>query len=289
MYSPVSPPPQKIKNRLCGFCFCGGEPYRRSCDPVSGGVYLQSYQLTSIVMKHKMRLLPLAAGAAALVFGLYPGAIAFAESGDDGVSVQARIEAGDQEGVSIDASTSATLKESDSRGRDSEDSRGRSATSSSEREDSARNADEQGNDEDSGEIEVDHDSALQATTTIKNSDEVHTNGELRSFLNHLVKEDDRIANVQISSTTIETQYALPARFLWAIPTSIPAHVAVGADGSVTITYPWYAFLFAKHDDEIKTQLTQAASSTVGVSTSTALSADTQAHLLNLLFSILRGS
>jgi len=245
-------------------------------------------------MNNKKRLLSLSAGVAALLLGLYPGAIAFAESEDGGLSVgaslQTQIETDNHEGSSVGAATSANIKESDSGEVDSEDSHS-TATTTVHREDLQRNSNEQGdneNNDDSDEVEVDHDSALQATTTIENSDEVHNRGQLRSFLNHLVKEDDRIADVQVSSTTIETQYSLPARFLWVIPASISAHVSVGTDGSVTITYPWYAFLFAKHDDEIKDQITQAASSTVGASASTTFSAGTQAHLLNLILSVLKG-
>lgn len=225
-------------------------------------------------MNNKRRFLSLSAGIMALLFGLFPSAVALAESEHGGVSagtsLQTQIETDDHEGVSIGATTSANIRESDS-------------------EDSQDDLNEQGDIEDSDEVEVDHDSAFQATTTIENSDKVHNRGELRSFLNHLVKEDDRIANVRVSSTSVETEYSIPARFLWAIPTNISGQVSVGADGVVTITYPWYAFLFARHDDELKAQLTQAASTTVGASASTTLSASTQARLLNLILSVLKGN
>lgn len=228
----------------------------------------------------------------AMLFAVYPGALALAESENGGINlganIQTNIETDGRGAASLNSTTSADINDSDS-GEIDEDTHRVAAPSTMHRESSERNSDEQGDDEDDNdEIEVDHDAALQATTTIENSDEVDNWGELRSFLNHVVKEDDRIADVHVSSTSVETEYALPARFLWAIPTNISAQVSVEGDGSVTITYPWYAFLFARHDDELKTQLTQAASSTIGAGASTTLSARTQAHLLNLILSILKG-
>ncbi len=144
------------------------------------------------------------------------------------------------------------------------------------------------NNNNDGEIEIDHESADNASSTINTPDRVSNRGQLRSFLNHVVKGDDNISDVHVSSTTIETHYELPAKFLWAIPTNIKADVVVNADGSVTVNYPWYAFLFSKNG-EIDNKLTQSISSTTGTGASTTLSANAQAHLLNLLFASLKVS
>ncbi len=142
------------------------------------------------------------------------------------------------------------------------------------------------NDQDDNEIKVDQRSAKDSTTTIDVAERVSNRGQLRSFLNHIVKGDDRIADVNVSSTTVETHYKLPARFLWAIPANITANVTINANGSVAVTYPWYAFLFATNkgvEDHLN-----ASSSTI-VSGQTTFSASTQAHLLNSLFTVLKES
>lgn len=145
-------------------------------------------------------------------------------------------------------------------------------------------------DEDDNEIEVDHDSADEATSTVDRPDDVLNRGQLRSFLNHVLKGDEHIEDVHVSSTTVETHYDVPAKFLWAIPAHVNAQVTVNNDGTVSVTYPWYAFLFAK-DGELDNKLSQAiASSTANASTtaSTTISASLQAHLINAIFSILKG-
>lgn len=252
-------------------------------------------------VKHLSRI---AIGTMAALFAVYPGILALAYS-EGGLNVDTNVRAnigingsaGDHEETSLGATTSAGVRTSDREG-NSEKSYGKGEAGAtirllngSERD---RNSDERGNagtkdDKNDIEIDIDHEAALEATTTIKDSAEVHTRGELRSFVNHLVKEDDRIAHVQVSTSTIDAQYSLPARFLWTIPTHISAQVSVGADGSVAVSYPWYAFLFVTHGDELKTQLSQAARSTVGANAnaSTTLTTSTQAHLLNLIFSILK--
>lgn len=180
-------------------------------------------------------------------------------------------------GVGIKASGTITVKATTTRSHEEGDDKGRVATSTSKHEDGDNDEDE---DED---IEVDHDSALHATSTIQSEREVTNRGQLRSFLNHVVKGDDNAQSVVVSSTTVQTTYQLPAKFLWAIPTTLPANVTVNASGTVTVSYPWYGFLYSKKDKELKTELEGVASTTA----STTLSVSVQAHLINALFSVLK--
>lgn len=136
-------------------------------------------------------------------------------------------------------------------------------------------------------IELDHDTAAHATATAMSVKEVTNRGQLRSFLNHVIKGDDRVADVRVSSTTVETHYSMPAKFLWTIPTNLSAEVTIANDGSVTIKYPWYAFLYSKNT-ELKSEILAAASSTSATGTTT-VSANLQAKLLNALFTTLKGS
>jgi hypothetical protein len=240
-------------------------------------------------MKKQSKLTNVSAGVLVLAISFLPSLALARDTGesDEGVSVSVNANAReDGAGVSVNSTTTlgsqrddAEDSQNDTRG--SEDSVDRS----SERQ--SNNASRE-SDEDETEIEVDQDSADSASSTVDAPEDVSSHGELRSFLNHMVKSDERIADVHVSSTSVDTHYDMPAKFLWAIPTNITAEVSVGSDGSVTVTYPWYAFLFAKHDSDLAAQLEQAASSTAA-GTSTSFSASTQAHLLNLIFSILKSS
>jgi hypothetical protein len=251
-------------------------------------------------MINKKLFAPLFIAAIVVAISIHPGAMVFAESEDGGVSaganldIQTRTSTNDREGTRIEATTSLGSDKSDSSETDNEDSHAPTTPKTVHGENSDRSLSQQdqqgdnGNSDTSDEIDVDHQGALDATNTLENSDQVHNRGQLRSFLNHIVKADDRVTGVQVSSTTVLTHYALPAKFMWAIPASISAQVSVGADGSVTITYPWYAFLYSKQDDALKNQLVQAASSTTGGSASTTFSASQQAHLLNEILTALKG-
>lgn len=215
-------------------------------------------------------------GLVTILFGIYPATSALAKSESEsessittsvnengsGDELEVKVGVNNQEESSHDATTTKL------RGDDSE-----------------RNSEKDASDTEDTEIEVDHEHALTATSTVEDSGQVHNRGELRSYLNHLMKQDEHISAVNVSSTTVDTQYSLPANFLGAIPAHVQAQVTVGADGAVTITYPWYAFLFAKHDDKLKSALTQVSSE---LSASTTLSASAQAHFLNAIFTILKG-
>lgn len=221
--------------------------------------------------------------------GFLPAAALARDNEDSGatlpVNISAPIESEDGgDSVSANSTTTATLRDE---GENSDNNKQNKEASSTTRNNGEHRSVEsvRTSDDTDTEIEIDHDSADNATTTIDTPEQVTNHGELRSFLNHVVKADDHISDVHVSSSTIETHYQIPAKFLWTIPMNLTANVSVASDGSVTVTYPWYAFLFAKHDSTIATQLEQSATSTG----TTTLSASAQAQLLNLLFANLKTS
>ncbi len=237
-------------------------------------------------------------GSVILATSLLPTA-ALAHDGKDSETilpsiVSTHLEARDgEDGSSINASTTSAIQH-EIKSNDSDDDSNRNEDSNVKRHtDTERHSvsskhdaeDSDITDGDDSEIEIDQDSAESATTTIDSPDHVATHLELRSFLNHIVKQDDRISDVHVSSSTIETHYEIPTKFLWSIPMSLTADVVMNTDGSVTVTYPWYAFLFATPDSDLSVRL-PSASSTKGSTTS---SANSQAHLLDLLFINLKSS
>lgn len=221
-----------------------------------------------------------------LIVGLFPAATALAEDGGAQIGSGVHVEMGDSE---MNSHSSATVHIEENDGHDSEHASSTKHHEGSDHESlkgSEHENDNNQGDENDNEIEIDHDSADEASTTVEKPEEVSNHGQLRSFLNHLLKEDDNINDVHVSSTTVETHYDVPAKLLWAIPAHVNASVTVNNDGTVSVTYPWYAFLFAK-DGDLDGKLTQAvASSTANASTT--VSASLQAHLINAIFSILKG-
>lgn len=226
-----------------------------------------------------------------VALALYP-ALTFARGEDSGVNIQATagIHAGeeDSEGASLQSSTAIHAGESGKDDTSEDDTHDATTTKHHQKVDHDSSTMGRESDEGDNELEIDHESADNASNTIGTPEHVSNRGELRSFLNHILKNDAHIENVHVSSTTIETHYNMPAKFLWAIPTNISADVTVNANGSVTVTYPWYAFLFAKNG-EIENTLTQTLSSSTEATASSTLSASAEAHVINLLFSILKDS
>lgn len=208
------------------------------------------------------------------------------EASDNSATLNATVQmdTGDSEGASAGSNTSIGGGEGE---QNRNDNKATTTQHTQDREEVSSNS-EQGANEADDEIRIDHESVASSSTEVSAPEGVATRGELRSFLNHIVNSDERIADVHVSSTTIETHYEVPAKFLWAIPTNLTAQVSVAADGSVEVHYPWYAFLFATKGEELQAQLAQAATSTMGAG-ATSFSASMQAHLLDRLFSILKDS
>lgn len=82
---------------------------------------------------------------------------------------------------------------------------------------------------------------------------VDTESSLQSYIAATMQADPNVDEVQASSDSVAVLYKVPAKFLGFIPVSVSATTMVGSDGSVTIRYPWWAFLFAT-DDQLKTQI-----------------------------------
>jgi hypothetical protein len=201
-----------------------------------------------------------------------------------------RVESRTNNGILDDSTNTLKFRKMDERDDSKEDEDKKRLSTSTERfdDDSKNKNDENDNDSDDEDIiEISRDSASKSSTTAGSPEGIKNRGQLRAFINHLVKEDDRIADVSISSTTIDARYAMPSKFLWSIPANINTNISVNTDGSVTIKYPWYAFLFSKDENKTTAKLEESIKSTIASGTSTTFSANVQARLLNILFSSLK--
>lgn len=232
-----------------------------------------------------------------VMFGLVP-LIAFAEDGGS-QSDQVRIETNvntDGGSTTIQSDTESSAA-SNNRG-DVQEKGGLSASTtergSRESEHAVQNnqnaSNEQVDQNDQEEMDIGRDSVdTQASSTveIEHADKVHNKTDLKHFAETKLKGDENANEVKLSSTTVETAYQTHARLFGFIPMSLNTHVAVNNDGTVSVTFPWYAFFFGTEKDKLQSDLTQAAQTTVGSTTaSTTLSAQMQAHLLDSILSTL---
>lgn len=91
-----------------------------------------------------------------------------------------------------------------------------------------------------------------ADYAITKADSVRTSASLESYAAATIRADERLDSVEMKEGKMDMQYRKPAKFLWIFPASINAHVTVDQEGTVTATYPWYAFLFST--DESRSEL-----------------------------------
>jgi hypothetical protein len=235
-----------------------------------------------------------------VMFGLAP-MITFAEDGGS-QSNQVQIEANvntDEGSTTIQSDTESEVDSNN--GGDMQEQGGLRASTtergSRESEHIVRNnqnvSNEQGDQNDQEEMDIGRDSVdthASSTVEIEHADNVHNKSDLKHFAETKLKGDENADEVKLSSTTVETAYPTHARLFGFIPMSLQTHVAVNNDGTVSVTFPWYAFFFGTEKDKLQSDITEAAQTAVGSTTaSTTLSAQMQAHLLDAILSTLHAT
>ena len=113
---------------------------------------------------------------------------------------------------------------------------------------------------------------------------VRSNADLSAYIATQMKKDNKIQEVQASSGAVTVTYKGPAKFLGFIPASIKATAIADATGNVTISRPWYGFLFSSTDRaELKAAIESQVSAHVDISANARaqaeLAADMQAQLV----------
>lgn len=83
-----------------------------------------------------------------------------------------------------------------------------------------------------------------------NSDwsQVRSDADLSGYIAAHIANDENIERVQVSTTNVAVTYKQQARLLGFIPTTIKATAMVEGDGDVSVSYPWYGFLYATTDN-----------------------------------------
>ena len=110
---------------------------------------------------------------------------------------------------------------------------------------------------------------------------VSSDTELRAYISGVIHHDTNVSAVSSSKDSVKMTYKQPARFLAVLPTSIDATATVNADGSINVSYPWYAFLFLKNRSTLEGKIHDAVAVDLGNATSAdaALSPNVQARVI----------
>ena len=135
---------------------------------------------------------------------------------------------------------------------------------------------------------VDVDTNAVEAKTIAASD-VKTSADLSGYVAAQMKSDNNISAVESASDSVSVTYKQKAKLFGFIPVTLNARAVVDAQGNVTISYPWYAFLAvtnkadlqAKVQGRVNTDVNLGGGADANASTAAAarLTADTQAKVV----------
>lgn len=87
---------------------------------------------------------------------------------------------------------------------------------------------------------------------------IQTNDDLSAYNNLVIHARPAVKNINVQNDgSVNITYAQPARFLGLFPASINSTVNVDAQGNVTVSLPWYAFLYAEDTTPVKAAVATA--------------------------------
>lgn len=124
-------------------------------------------------------------------------------------------------------------------------------------------------------------------TSASVSAETVTSGEdLRLYAASLMAEDDRFVRIDAAGEDLSLTHAYQVKLLGFIPWTMHLRTTVAADGSVSISYPWYRFMVTGIDDtrmqDVETRVEAAIASETASTTSASSSAHIRASALRAL-------
>lgn len=133
-------------------------------------------------------------------------------------------------------------------------------------------------------------SAGMVSPTADNATSVQSGSDLSGYAAARLQDDSDISQIQTSGSNVAVTYKLSAKVLGIFPADVPATATVASDGSVDISYPWYAFLFSTADtSQLKAQIQARAAVDLGAHASAGLSAQQQAKLIGDISSVMHSA
>ncbi len=129
---------------------------------------------------------------------------------------------------------------------------------------------------------------VNAVVTI-DANSVVTEEDLTTYVDSQMTTDANLKEVSYTDTTVTVAYKQPAKLFGFISSSLTATAEVQADGTVEVSYPWYAFLYSKTVTaaDLETELSSSVSGMVTADTT--LTAQAKAQIASRLQAALAAS
>lgn len=95
---------------------------------------------------------------------------------------------------------------------------------------------------------------------------VRTQAELSGFVASQLVSDENVSRVETSADDVSVTYEQRAHLFGFVPVTVEATATVSADGSIDVSYPWYAFLMTTNEGELEATIEQRVSGSVSAAT-----------------------
>lgn len=113
--------------------------------------------------------------------------------------------------------------------------------------------------------------------------DISTSAELSAYARSIMSADENIVKIEYDDDEVSIWYKEPAEFLGFIPVTVTTKATVTALGEIDIDRPWYdVFVTTEEDDSLENTLGTTAGTIARAESSTELSSNAQARLLNAL-------
>lgn len=111
---------------------------------------------------------------------------------------------------------------------------------------------------------------------------VTSESDLSAYATAALRADEQIDAVTFDEDAVEVTYTERGRLFAVVPVTMKARARVAADGSVTVSYPWYRFLVASdaNTDVSSTLSTRASAWHARADAGASLSASEKAELMD---------
>src|SRR3989344_3384943 len=90
--------------------------------------------------------------------------------------------------------------------------------------------------------------------TVSSPSSVTTQTDLSGYVAAEMKADTNVSSVEATSDSVAVTYKQQAKLFGFIPVIVDATAPVDAGGSVTVSYPWYAFLMVTNKSDLKARI-----------------------------------
>ena len=117
---------------------------------------------------------------------------------------------------------------------------------------------------------------------------VNTSAQAAASASGTFAADTRASDIAVTAASVGMTYPVKAKLFGVLPITLQAKVQVASDGSVTIHYPWYVFLFSTDQAELQTKLEAVGRAASTWDTNT-LTAGQQTTLLVLVHTALQSN